>query len=278
MPADQYQNWVVTIQLDDEEARPKALPAGVAYMHYSVERAPTTGHLHCQGFLRLTRKKTVLGVRKLLPGWHLDYMRGSWARNVDYTSKSDSHVSGPYEFGERPAQGKRNDLRAGCSIVKVPGPMKRVAEELPVVYVKFHRGLSNLDYTLNHSPPWRPLQVTWIWGPTGVGKTRSVYDRFGETPTDRLFRLTEPYHWWDGYDKHEAVLFDEFYGQIPMHTMLGYLDGYPLRLEIKGAFCWAFYTQVYITSNVDPQTLYMGVPSEVRAAFFRRITEIVHME
>lgn len=274
MPVPQKKNWIVVVQLQDEDARPKDKPEGCSYYRYSVERAPTTGQLHAQGFAHFDHAQSFKAVKALFPGAHLEPMKGSWKQNLAYTGKPETHVSGPYEFGTAPHQGHRTDLENAVDVVKTPGPMKRVAEQYPVVYVKYSRGLQNLDFVLNPSPSWRALEVTWLWGPTGSGKTRSVFDRYGLHPTDRLFSLTEPYNWWDGYDKHEAVLFDEFYGQIPLHTMLHYLDGYPLRLQVKGAFVWAHYTQVYITSNVDPHSLYMGVPSDVRDAFFRRITSI----
>jgi len=280
MPPKRYHNWVVVLQLGSEESRPESKPDGVSYYRYSVEMAPTTGQLHAQGMAHYDSAVPFSVVKGHFPGAHLEPMKGSLKQNLAYTGKDQTHVSGPFEFGTCPRQGHRSDLEQAAVMVRdAPTlPLKRVAQELPVTFVRYHRGLRALDFAINPSPDWRELEVIWLWGRTGVGKTRYVYDLYKPNCTERLFRLVEPYQWWDGYDKQEAVLFDEFYGQIPAHSMLELLDGHPRQLPIKGSFVWAFYTHVYVTSNLDPQRVYPSLPGDVREAFFRRINKIIHLE
>lgn len=76
-----------------------------------------------------------------------------------------------------------------------------------------------------------------------------------------------------------------------MEDMLNWLDGYPVSLPVKGGFTEARWEHVILTSNVDPKgadkdngqgglewNIYAKVPQEVRDAFFRRITDIIHLE
>lgn len=70
------------------------------------------------------------------------------------------------------------------------------------------------------------------------------------------------------------ILFDDFYGQIKLGVMLRLLDHYICRLPVKGAFSYANWTTVYITSNVHPDDLYPDAPERARQAFRRRITSI----
>jgi len=77
--------------------------------------------------------------------------------------------------------------------------------------------------------------------------------------------------WFDGYDGQDVVIFDDFYGGLPLPYMLRLLDGYPMRLPIKGGHTYAKWTKVYLTSNVPPTEWYQ----DPDGAFARRIHEVV---
>ena len=115
---------------------------------------------------------------------------------------------------------------------------------------------------------FRKLEVIVNWGDTGLGKTRGPYDEgaFKWEPSTP--------EWWDGYDGEEILLIDEFYGQLRPSRLLALLDGYQLRLPIKGGFTYARWTKVYISSNVPPDDWYKDVPDKVKQALMRRITTI----
>lgn len=40
--------------------------------------------------------------------------------------------------------------------------------------------------------------------------------------------------WWDGYEREEVVVIDEFRGQYPLSDMLQLLDPYKLQVECNG--------------------------------------------
>jgi hypothetical protein len=78
---------------------------------------------------------------------------------------------------------------------------------------------------------------------------------------------------------HTAILLDEFdpsYVDIKWINML--CDRYPATLECKGAERTVTSKLIYILSNIDPTTWYASEPPTVRAAFFRRISKIYHVQ
>lgn len=281
--------WCFTINEPDDSPfsrtdTPMALwdPDNMDYLIFSMEQGT---HVHLQGYVAFTKQLRLKAAEKLLGGHaHLERAKGTPQQNKDYCSKTDeTHLLGPWEWGTLPVgAGHRTDLDTAIASIKAGAPMLEVANASPAIYVHFNRGLLALQSLVFPSPAWRDLHVTWVWGTTGVGKTRLAYDR-----DPNLYKCIMPGQWWTGYDRNKTLLFDDFYGQIRCSDMLNYLDGYPLQLPTKGGFCWAHYTEVFITSNVQPTDCYKvktdlltdgpGIPQDVMDAFLRRIHEIVHL-
>lgn len=268
-------NFVFTKFIADDALGPQELPGhNCTYMAYSLERCPTTNRLHCQGFIHWREPTTLAVAHEAMPHTWIKPAHGSIRQNLRYITKLETHVSGPYEFGERPKQGERTDLDEVAGKIKDGLPLKRAAQEYPAQWVKFNRGLTSLRQMVVQPPKFRDLTVTWLWGPTACGKTRRVHESCDE---DDLYTVHPNAKWWDGYDGQDTILFDEFYGHIDLEVMLRLLDHYRLQLEVKGGMTYAMWTKVWLTSNVDPMTLYAGARPETREAFFRRITTIEHM-
>lgn len=58
------------------------------YIAYSKELAPTTGTPHLQGWISFENPKSLTAVIRLMPGCHIESMRGSIADNDAYCSKA----------------------------------------------------------------------------------------------------------------------------------------------------------------------------------------------
>ncbi|GAA6394776.1 hypothetical protein I4100191B2_22580 [Clostridiales bacterium] len=70
------------------------------------------------------------------------------------------------------------------------------------------------------------------------------------------------------------LVFEEFHSQIPIESMLNYLDIYPLTLPARYSDRLACYTTVYITSNLSLEEQYRKIQRyqpETWRAFQRRI-------
>ena len=118
-------------------------------------------------------------------------------------------------------------------------------------------------------PSWRNVQVFLYWGPTGSGKSRTVYEKYPE-----LYKKDDT-EWWEGYTDQTVIFFEEFYGQHKIASMLKWLDGYPERLQVKGTSAMSYWTTVIIASNVHRDQWWahatQAIPFAVRAALERRL-------
>lgn len=118
---------------------------------------------------------------------------------------------------------------------------------------------------------WRDLEVTYIFGKTGSGKTRSVMEAYGY---ENCYRVTDYKHPFDTYDGQDVIIFEEFRGGLKHGDMLNYLDGYPLLLPCRYFNRQACYTKVFIITNIPPDAQYANIDLESRQAFFRRINTV----
>lgn len=119
---------------------------------------------------------------------------------------------------------------------------------------------------------WRDLEVTYIFGKTGLGKTRMVMEKHGYS----VYRVTDYRHYpFDDYDGEDVLLLEEFRSDFKIGDCLKYLDGYPLRLTARFRNKVACYTKVYIVSNWPPESQYNREESDSRDAFWRRVHHII---
>ncbi len=236
------------------------------FVFWQKEQAPTTDTPHLQGFVVWNDSKSLASCKRQNPRCHWEPMRKSITVNIAYCSKSETKVDGPWQHGVKPHPGKRNDIYDVQDMLLKGKSMLKIANRHFPVFVKFHRGMEK--YQLLITPPRnaRP-QIFIFWGRSGIGKTRLVRDTFPQA----WFKPKSK--WWDSYNSHDVVVFDEFYSWISFDNLLRILDWYPLVLETKGG-CVQYTTSVHVfTSNTDPRTWYSQQPNSRREALFRRFIQ-----
>ncbi len=155
--------------------------------------------------------------------------------------------------------------------------IETIAEEHPVQFVRYARGFRELSFTIGKKrarEEFRKLKVLVLWGEAGTGKTRAAVELAGHSRFI-LDHAGGSNLWWDGYSGEETLILDDFYGWILWNYFLRVLDGYELRLPIKGSFAYAKWTRVILTSNKHPKEWYesKGYPLELT----RRLWKIVHL-
>lgn len=154
-----------------------------------------------------------------------------------------------------------------------------ILEEIPTAFSKLHF-IEQARQTLiqdKYKDTWRSLNVTYLWGDTGAGKTRSVMETYGYS---KVYQVTNYDHPFDSYIGQDVIIFEEFRSSLRIDDMLKYLDGYPLMLPCRYADKVACYTKVFIISNISLEQQYPNVQvdnPETWAAFRRRIHEVIHM-
>lgn len=135
-------------------------------------------------------------------------------------------------------------------------PTLELLKEGTISFNNFQRVEKNFSQYLYSIPPTeykRPLEVFWIYGPTGIGKSNFVRSASG--PQEIYLKQTNK--WWDNYGKQPVVLMEEFENKELLSYMKIWTDVYNFTGETKGGSVNpSFYHTMYITSNYMPQELW----------------------
>ena len=245
----------------------------IRFIRWGQEICPKTKKKHLQGWIQFINKKRLGGAKKACQSKKISIRacRGSEDDNEVYCQKDKKAKS----VGDFIVQGQRTDLEQIKKIIDEGATMYNVAQENFQLYVQYGRGLEKYKQMVDKKKrsKFRKVDVVHIHGKTGKGKTRGV---FSDDKVDTTYKIQgKALQWFDGYDGEETLLIDEYDNDIPITELLGLLDGYQLRLPIKGGFTYANWTKVYITSNI--RRLHRNAKKEHRRALKRRITETINM-
>ena len=251
-------SWMFTLNnyTEGDVQRYKDMTFNYLVLGYEVGESGTR---HIQGYVIFKRAYRLSQLKKLDPRAHWD---------LPHTVDPENYCmkGGDYEQIDNRAQGKRNDLKTACEVVKTHG-LDRMIDELPHMYVKYHSGFDKL--VQRKGPRTEKPIVIWIYGETGVGKTRCVFER-----EPNIWISGKNLRWWQGYCNQEAVLFDDFRSDFcTYHELLRILDRYPYQVEVKGGSVEFTSKRIYITSPYSPTDCYLTV--EDKDQLTRRIDGII---
>jgi len=244
---------------------------------WQLECCPETAKLHLQGYVEFSSSLRMAAVKCILGNTvHLEGRKGSRNQAIEYCKKDASRLAGPWEFGDLNSvnPGRRTDLHDLADAISSGAGRREVVDNYGHLYIRYSRGVENLlsiraQYQV---PEWRELTTVVYYGQAGTGKTRRAVEA---NPGDYFILQSGDRVWFDGYEGEGTLIIDDFYGWIRYGLLLSILDGYKLRLEVKGGFTYANWTKVYITSNDAPSQWYQKGLTD---ALKRRLTEIHHFE
>lgn len=112
--------------------------------------------------------------------------------------------------------------------------------------------------------------VIWIWGDSGVGKSKWANDNFPDA------YWAESFQWWDGYDQHEVVVIDDYRADFcKFHELLKLIDRYPHKIPIKGGYRQLKNKVFVFTSPKSPDEIWEQRTEEDLKQLMRRI-DYVH--
>lgn len=222
-------------------------------------------------------------------GAHIERAQGTHQENRDYICKTGkwlndakhgTSIEGTFEeIGELPEERTARQKESDA----IFGMLKDGASDLDIIEA-FPSAMNRLPHINNarqtllkerYKKEFRKLTVNYVWGKTGVGKTRSVMEKFGY---ENVYHVTNYKNPFDQYDGQTVILFDEFRSSLPIADMLKYLDGYPLLLPCRFSDRVACYTEVYVVSNIPMEMQYPDMQNyepETWQAWLRRFNSIV---
>lgn len=298
-PNRQSRKWLLTIQKPTDcgltsDYVNSTLQGLLSLEYYCFCREiASTGTEHLHIFIYSNSPIRFSTVKNRFPMAHLDKAYGSCQENRNYllktgkwanTKKAETSIPGSfYEWGTIPSEGKetnpqKNELidliQAGVSTADI---IKRNPN-----YVFRTNDINILRETLlaeKYATENRDVNVTYIYGDTGVGKSHYVFDKHSALDICRITTYGTKMNpvKFDSYHGQETLVFEEFHSQIALPDMLNLLDIYPINLPARYSDRIACYKNVYIISNLPLELQYTDVQAfDVKTwnAFIRRISSI----
>lgn len=260
MPAPQARYWLLTIP---HHAFVPFLHPGVAYLRGQLEQG-AGGFLHWQLLVVLAKKATLRAVKDIYgQSAHAEPSRSDAAD--DYVWKEETRVQGTqFELGKRAFKRNSDTDWEAVRTAAVAGELDSIPAD---VFVRNYHSLKRIqkDYSVARPRPGTICHV--YWGATGTGKSHRAWEEAG---ADAYIKNPST-KWWDGYRGEDAVLIDEFTGQIGITYLLRWLDKYSCRVEEKGGDQPLKATKFWICSNTDPREWYPEANEETKAALLRRL-------
>ena len=294
----QSRKWALVINnpleagLDHAAIREILYRFSPAYFCMADEIA-TTGTYHTHIFLFSPSPMRFSTVKNRFSTAHIEKAYGSAKANRAYilkeghwadTDKAETSVSGTFEeWGDLPAEKEEaapemlkliQDLRAGKSVMEIIEDNPKLAFRIREIET-LRQAILEEKYSAEN----RALEVTYLYGASGTGKTRGIFEKHDRKS---ICRITD-YGGrngvrFDAYHCQDVLVLEEFHSQIPISAMLNYLDIYPLTLPARYTDRIACYTKVYITSNIPLEEQYRDIQRyqmETWRAFLRRVQNVI---
>lgn len=264
----------------------------IIYYCYSKEIGNQTHTEHIHIFLYTKSPVSGSSILKLFDGSHIEVAKGTCQDNRDYiyktgkwenTEKEDTRIEGmQYEYCECPVEkpGKRNDLEELKDLI-IQGKTNAEIYENNSSFMRYANSIDKLRLDLltdKFGKEWRDVEVTYIEGVTGTGKTRGIMDKYGYT---NVYRISKDDYSFSTYTAQPVCVFEEFRNTFQLTDMLNLLDGYPVQGRAMHGFRQLGYNKVFICSNWKLYEQYQNIQAEHPQdwqAFLRRINKIIIKE
>jgi len=228
-----------------------------------------SGTPHLQVYFYFDNPRAFKAVQKELRGAHLEprSVNSTPAQAAIYCKKDEDF----FERGDIPKQGKRSDVEIVRDQLQAGNGMRGV--------VKVATSLASIkiaEMILKYEEPqrdWQP-KIMWYWGLTETGKSRQAHAEFAGKDFFRKTSNTEK--WWDGYDAHENVIFDDFV--FPQNiteykNWLDFFDRYSCVIQVKGGTRQFLAKTIIVTSSRNPYLALSGFEQNGKE-LLRRISSV----
>lgn len=260
----------------------------------STTRRVTGLWLTWTGYVRFKNAAAYTFVKDLLGGNpHVEWSKGDDFQNQHYCSKPHADcvcthcvdcppsIGGPWVFGEpvSAGQGKRTPADDAADVILTNG-LNELLKTNPGYMLLHPTGCQRLEERRLKNTVRMPLgDVVLVLGHPGAGKSHWVRTL---APQDESYEHAGNSSWFDGYEGEHHIVIDDFDGAASkwnLADVLRLLDGYRLRLAIKGAHTYFHAVNIYVTSNIHPYSWFQWTsrPSQYWA-LLRRFSKIVICE
>lgn len=245
----------------------------INYLISCQEKAPTTGHLHIHCYAQFLKpfKPSIKLIKDCKV--HVEMCYGSPEQNQAYIRKDNEPEKRGFiikEWGEiRLNKNKFPTIKE----VKDMGVKER--EELPLQYYNQIKKINEAENNLlDIDSLQKDITVTYIWGPSGKGK--SCLAKLMIKELGQKFNMVKHIgEFWHGVSEDcEVAFYDDFReGDMTPREFINFVDYNIHNLNIKGGALKNNYKYIFITSVLDPNHIYAQAKNidETRVQWLRRI-------
>jgi hypothetical protein len=249
---------------------------------------------HTHVFVTFASRVRFSMIKRYFPEAHIEKCKGSVSDNVNYVrktgkwendkSKQEKKIEGSFEeYGTQPpdSKGKRGDMSELYQMVldnMTNAEILAQNQDYILQIDKIDKVRTTVLMERFKETVRLDLEVVYICGATGTGKTRGVLESNGYS---NVYRITDYQHPFDSYNGQSVIAFDEFRSSLKIKEMLLYCDIYPIELPSRYSNKFACYDRIYIISNWDLEKQFSEIQKDDQEswqAFLRRIHRVVVYE
>ena len=228
------------------------------------EIAPTTGHKHIHMFVQFKRS-TRLSLQKLM-GTHIEKCRGSPQQNLDYIKKEGDII---WEKGDC----KKKGAKTINDVIKMESEQRK---ELPLAYYNIVQKIENEEKkNIKGTDYFKQVKVWYIWGDSGVGKTKYAIEKIGEREFNEV--KFDGNFWHQINENCDICLYDDWRdSHMKTSEFINFIDYNRHCMNVKGGSVRNNYKEIYITTVQSPDEIYKNVSGEPRKQWERRMN-VIHI-
>ncbi len=261
-----FSNFCFTLNNYTKDQEQELENGSYKYIIYGYEISES-GTPHLQGYCELQSKRTITGIKKLLniKELHIEKRKGTQQQAIVYCQKDNKYV----EFGDKNNAGQRTDILKIRDDVKNGKKLIDIVDEMENPNFQTIRCAQLLKTIYSRPRSGKPV-VIWIYGATGIGKTRLVYDTFTDIYTKDSTK------WYNNYEQNKVLLIDDYRKDFcKFKDLLTLLDRYPKQVETKGGYIHINSKFIILTSPYSPLRYWQY--KDGKEQLFRRIDKIINM-
>ena len=236
------------------------------YLIAGKEIAPETGKEHIHMYVEF-KQQTII-TKLMMCNCHVDIVKPRTKdQAMDYCTKDMNVID---EIGECSHQGSKTVK----DLIELKDP-----SELDPRLFKTWTAVKQWNQSMSRNDIYCPdKQVFFIWGESGSGKSKWVYDQIGDEKFDRV-KFSNGF--WSGISMDTSVRiawYDDF-RDSHMHPseLINFCDYYRNGLNVKGSNVLDHYDKIYITSVQDPNDIYPNMKDEEPKVQWLRRIKTKHM-
>ena len=230
-------------------------------------------HIYCQ-----FKSSLKLSIKKLY-GAHIEASYGSAQQNIAYLRcEDDKHKALGIKSIQIDEIGTAR-LTGGRTIKEVKAMSKEEREELPFQFMNTVRKLNEEEaQDIDVDDLYKDVEVYWIQGPSGVGKTckaKEIIKENKEKFGTKLNMVKYDGSFWHGVGTAPIALYDDFRdSHMKPDEFINFIDYNVHPMNVKGSSKQNQYKLIIITTVQNIKRIYRNVGGEPRAQWLRRIKVI----